>query len=284
VSSQNDSLQNQIANPTSVENTNLLDVLGGLASTAIFRTVNGSGYNAGAAAMYIGKNTATSRSINAAGTINASGADYAEYEFKRGDCGAIAKGQIVGFDTDGKLTDRFALAIRFGVKSTEPNIVGGDSWHTDAGDAPVMPVKPVDIGPAPSRAAGRMTTEQVAAADEHYLTALTAWRQENEDHAAALAQYEAEQAAYVAALADYEARVEALRATVDRIAYCGKVPVNATGAAPGQYLVPIATTDGGIDGVFVDQSSVTYEQYRAAIGQVSRIREDGRAEVVVKVF
>jgi len=70
----------------------------------------------------------TGRSINAGGTINASGADYAEYETKRDDCGTIEKGDIVGFDTNGLITDKWTNAVTFGIKSTNPSYVGGDTW------------------------------------------------------------------------------------------------------------------------------------------------------------
>ena len=70
----------------------------------------------------------TGRSINAGGTINASGADYAEYETKRDDCETIEKGDVCGFDSDGKITDKWANAVTFGIKSTDPSYVGGDNW------------------------------------------------------------------------------------------------------------------------------------------------------------
>jgi hypothetical protein len=73
------------------------------------------------------RNPSTSRSINAAGTINASGADYAEYMTKAGDF-SIAKGDVVGINADGKLTNVFADAVSFIVKSTDPSYVGGDVW------------------------------------------------------------------------------------------------------------------------------------------------------------
>lgn len=283
VNSQTDIYQSQIANFTAVENTNVLEVLGGIASSLSIRTVNVGGYAPGACAVYVGKNSSTSRSLNAGGTINANGADYAEYEFKRSDCGPLAKGQIVGFDSDGKLTDQFSLAIRFGVKSTDPNLVGGDSWHSLAGDRPVMPVKPADIGSPPPQPTGRMSPEQRAAADQLYLAEMAEWRGKNESYRAALAQYESEMAAYQAALTSYEEKVEAIRETVDRIAYCGKVPVNVTGAKPGQYIVPVASAGGGIEASLIDASALTLEQLRTTVGIVSRVREDGRAEVVVKV-
>ena len=72
-----------------------------------------------------------------------------------------------------------------------------------------------------------------------------------------------------------------VRATVDRISYCGKVPVNVTGAAVGEYIIP--TKDGdGIKGVCV--ANPTFEQYRNSVGQVRKILSDGRAEIVVKAI
>ena len=88
------------------------------------------GWNAAAQVMGIGKLTTNNRSINAAGTINASGADYAEYMHKDGDF-TIAKGDICGINANGKLTNVFADAVSFVVKSTDPSYVGGDSWGTE---------------------------------------------------------------------------------------------------------------------------------------------------------
>lgn len=105
---------------------------GGLAGNAIgmFAT-NGSGGNAAQCALRTGAHGVNSRSINVGGSVNTAGADYAEYEFKRDDCGAFAAGAVVGFDADGKLTDKFALAVMFGAKSTAPAIVGGDVWFAE---------------------------------------------------------------------------------------------------------------------------------------------------------
>jgi hypothetical protein len=91
------------------------------ASTAAY------GANGAASGMAIGKNSSTNRSINAGGTINASGADYAEYMTKSGDF-ILAKGDVVGIDANGKLTNVYADAVSFVVKSTDPSYVGGDTW------------------------------------------------------------------------------------------------------------------------------------------------------------
>jgi hypothetical protein len=159
---------------------------------------NNTAPNAANTIMRIGQANATGRSINATGTINASGADYAEYESNNGLM--IPKGAIVGFKADGTLTMTYADAVRFGVKSTNPALVGGDVWED--------------------------------------------------------------------------------RATVDRVAYSGKVPVNVRGAVPGGYIV--AVNDGGaIGGAFV--ADPTFEEYKRAVGRVNRILEDGRAEIAVIV-
>lgn len=97
-------------------------------------TVAAAGYNLLGAALFVGKNSSSSRSINAGGTINASGADYAEYMMKRDDCGVVPKGAIVGLDKDGLLTDKFDDAFSFVVKSTNPSLVGNDSWALEDQD------------------------------------------------------------------------------------------------------------------------------------------------------
>jgi hypothetical protein len=96
-------------------------------NTLISYVVQAEGYNAGATALKVGKNTTTSRSINAGGTVNASGADYAEYMTKASDF-VLAKGDVAGIDANGKLTNVFADAVSFVVKSTDPSYVGNDKW------------------------------------------------------------------------------------------------------------------------------------------------------------
>ena len=86
---------------------------------------------------------------------------------------------------------------------------------------------------------------------------------------------------YEAALAEWTKLHEASRAKVDRIAFSGQVPVNVTGATVGDYIVPVAGPDGGIAGEAV--TNPTFDQYRATVGRVWKILEDGRAFVSVKV-
>jgi hypothetical protein len=91
------------------------------------------GENAADAMMKFRADSTTTRSINAAGTINASGADYAEYMTKASDFN-VAKGDVVGVDSQGKLTNVFSNAISFVVKSTNPSYVGGDTWGSGFDD------------------------------------------------------------------------------------------------------------------------------------------------------
>jgi hypothetical protein len=94
--------------------------------------VNGvaTGANSGATMIKVNKDSGSLRSINAAGSINASGADYAEYMTKTGNF-VVAKGDVIGINADGKLTNVFADAVSFAVKSTDPSYVGNDSWGVD---------------------------------------------------------------------------------------------------------------------------------------------------------
>jgi hypothetical protein len=97
--------------------------------------VSQANYNAANAANKMGRDSSTLRSLNAGGTVNASGADYAEYMVKAGDF-TIAKGDVCGIDANGKLTNVFADALSFVVKSTDPSYVGGDTWGVELeGDA-----------------------------------------------------------------------------------------------------------------------------------------------------
>ena len=99
----------------------------GTARSAYVGIADTGGQNGANSALWVTKVGATGRSISAAGTINALGTDYAEYMVKTGNF-TINKGDICGIDVNGKLTNVFADAISFVVKSTNPSYVGGDRW------------------------------------------------------------------------------------------------------------------------------------------------------------
>jgi len=216
--------------------------------------VNNGGWNAADAAVKIGTNSVTSRSINAGGTINASGLDYAEYMTKSGNF-TIAKGDVVGIDAQGKLTNVFANAISFVVKSTNPSYVGGDNWGSAKNlglTDPIQPLKP----------------------NKNLLMSESDW-------ATAQETYQTELIAYNNLVAALKTATEAARINVDRIAFAGQVPVNVMGANAGQYIIPV-NDNGAIKGEAINNP--TFEQYQIAVGKVIAIESDGRAKIIVKVI
>jgi hypothetical protein len=107
-----------------------VDSYTGVPTFSVFYNSNTVAPNAANSTVKIGQMGATARSINATGTINASGADYAEYMTKAGDF-TLQKGDICGITRDGTLTNKFADAVGFAVKSTNPSYVGGDTWGSE---------------------------------------------------------------------------------------------------------------------------------------------------------
>lgn len=258
----------------------ILQVDGGAGSgiTAQFARVDANAFNGGAAAaLMIGNNTSNGRSISAGGTLNAQGADYAEYMTKAAGCGTIAKGDVCGVDRDGHLTKTWADAISFVIKSTDPSYVGGDTWGRSVGQRPegpgAEPTAPIVPPPAP------------ASDDE---ADVAAWHAIVAAYPAQLAAYQAAhdawadaKAAYDAALPAWEAALEVERQKVDRIAFSGQVPVNVAGDfAVGDYLVAVRDGDG-IKAVAVPDADITFDQYRRRLGKVWAVR-DGRAWVDVQ--
>jgi hypothetical protein len=243
-----------------------------------FRVAGGSyGNTSQHGGLRVTANAITGRGINTGGTINASGADYAEYLIKALLCGTIAPGQIVGIDADGKLTDKWDRAVTFVSKSTNPCMVGGDTWAQELGARPSAPVREMPVieqelvSPAvpADEASG---TPAIAAV---YRTVSIAPGDADEEWAA-------KEAAHAAEVQAFDAALETLRQTVDRIAFAGQVPVNVFGATPGQYIVPVQDGDG-IAGMAMDEDDMNLKQYMRSIGKVIAIEGDGRARIIVRV-
>lgn len=307
----------------------------GYGNTGVFYQCDTGSPNAASTALKLWS-AASGRSISASGTINASGADAAEYRKNNGL--TIAKGQIVGYKNDGTLTLTWSEATMARVKSTDPHIVGGDTWGTEdqVGARPVEPkftpppytgrVKPADLAPEPQApapfgltaptnpgdGAGAVaaavyalalrdyTAAQQAHADSvsAHAPALAAWQSAAAQHAQEMVEWEEHQSQhdavmraaqqqfdtvtmpqYLADKAAFEARLEAARQQVDRIAYCGIVPCNVTGAAPGHYIVATEGPGDSIVGVSVRRP--TEEQWSWVVGRCLRVLPDGRAEIDV---
>ena len=216
------------------------------------------------------------------------GNDYAEYIFKSPICGIVAPGQIVGITADNKVTDKWADAVMFSVKSTAPSFVGGDSWASDVGQRPSP-----QAGPAPSQPLRRedvITQQPVPGTNPpEYGDVVTEpgdtdveWAEKQAAYTAALAAHNIAVQQDAEAMATFDAALEVERQKVDRIAIAGRVPVNVLGAQPGDYIVPVQ--DGtGIKGIPVRQADLAHLQYLQAVGRVISIEPDGRAYVMVKV-
>ncbi len=270
------------------------------------------GYNAAASAISVGVYGPTGRSINTGGTINANGADYAEYVRKALNCGTILKGDVCGIDRNGELVRTWSDAVRYVVKSTDPSLVGGDTWagHLPPkpeapGAAPVMPVAPIAPAPlpaspiAPVRVDGEtdetfmpraadffaacVAYEALASEHTAYQEALAAYPELLAAHQTAYAAWQADVDAYDVDIHAWEGQLETARQCVDRIAFSGQVPVNVDDAtlaaceaalADGVAVYLVAVARGaGIGVVAVREADMTLAQYMKRVGAVWAIRE-----------
>jgi hypothetical protein len=254
---------------------------GPFSSTTKINLVDNQNYSATLAGMHLGSIISSNRSLNAAGTINASGADYAEYMYKDVDCGTIPKGAICGITKEGLLTDRFDKSISFVIKSTDPAYVGGDSWGHS--------VEPVRFTPEYTA----WISSKNALLNAEYYKPLPIEGESESEFVKRIEQWEAEVYSLTVAVAQeptqYESdewlawntAMEAKRQRVDRVAFSGQVPCNVMGAVSGDYIVPVRLDNGTIGGISV--KSPTFEQYISSVGKVWSVLQDGRAWVAVKV-
>lgn len=275
-------------NPKSINSIAAQFGLNGAAGVTV-RQQTGGGANSADCVMSVGKSSATNRSINAGGTINASGADYAEYMTKSERCGEIKPGDICGINSDGMLTDLFDEAVTFAIKSTNPCLVGGDDWHLEAMPkypseeydnwlkemTSQPPTKPMDDQLHNFIKAGYRYDMAQAAYDE----LMDSYRKETEAHNERRRylidnEPEKESQEYI----EWSIKREMARNAVDRIAFCGQVPVNITGGIPGQYLIPIKLGNGMIGGKFI--TNPTYEDYMSSVGKVLK-NENNNVTVIV---
>lgn len=249
--------------------------VGPFSSVTKINMPNNQNYSATLAGMHLGSVDSTLRSLNASGTINASGADYAEYMVKTAGCGEIQKGALCGVNANGQLTDKFDGAVSFVVKSTDPAYVGGDNW----GGVPAPEQFTGQYAKWVSDVQALTAAQPVQMADEDtddFTKRATQWSADLEKlQSQEPAQRESDE--WVAWAADLEKR----RQRVDRIAFAGQVPCNVTGAKAGDYIVPVRTSSGGITGTAVTKP--TFEQYAQAVGKVWKVMDDGRAWVAVKI-
>ena len=256
-----------------------------IANCANFFVSSGNFVNSSATNMSLSSNTVTGRSINAGGTINAIGADYAEYMHKASDCGVIAAGQVVGVNAQGQLTDKWADSVKFVVKSTNPCMVGGDNWAEHLGERP----DPVErTMPSTRLVLVSEATEEIPPTleefDGEFITATPGVPAKEAVYADEYVPGDTDEewAVKQAPSLAFEAKLQLARSKVDRIAFCGQVPVNVITAVAGQHVIPV--NDNGKIGIqLVNDDVVTFEQYRKSVGQVIALYPDGKAKVIVKV-
>jgi hypothetical protein len=227
-------------------------------TTGAFTTVTTSND----AVLLVGKGSGSNRSINAKGTINVNGSDYAEYMKKSRTDLVIKKGDIVGINNDGELTNVFSESIQFVVKSTDPSYVGGDSWNQGTVNTPKYP-------------SVMLRVDEYSNISSQDANLYTYWEEQNlYANTEQLNVYYEENEKY---LEDRNLH----RDPYDRIAFCGQVPVNVYNATPGQYVIPKQTDDDTIS--YELTNTPTFEQYQISIGKVIKIQEDGRAFIIVKI-
>ncbi|HXH27100.1 MAG TPA: peptidase G2 autoproteolytic cleavage domain-containing protein, partial [Candidatus Acidoferrum sp.] len=113
-----------------VSTTNLLTVyINGSGNFNVLDDANATGgWNTANTIVKMGKDSGTSRSINAAGSLNSNGADYAEY-FSQQSPGSLQKGDVVGLTTSGKAEKAQAGDQLIGVVSTNAGFVGNDLYN-----------------------------------------------------------------------------------------------------------------------------------------------------------
>lgn len=225
-----------------------------------------SGESGTAAIFKFAKDSSSSRSINAAGTVNASGADYAEYMRKEKVEDVFEKGEICGVTKDGLLTKSFKRSHSFVVKSTDPSYVGGDSWFNKRFEMrrPKFPKAP---SPVPAEEMNRKTIDRYELDIKLYQEAM--------------ARYEVDKPAYDLAYKAFNDEAEAARAWVDRIAFSGQVPVLIFGSAEaGDYIVPEEGVNDSIRGKSYKQEAIGFLQYKLRVGKIWKV-ENGKYTIAV---
>jgi len=70
--------------------------------------------------------------------------------------------------------------------------------------------------------------------------------------------------------------------TNEIVGFCGRVPVNCIGAQVGQHIIPAIDSSGNVASIGVDDSALTFEQYRASVGRVISINDNGLPVVILK--
>lgn len=221
---------------------------GGVSMIVLPRGDGGTtGWNSGPSILNVGR-TINSRSISTGGTINASGADYAEYrEVQPHLYENVEKGAMLGTDASGLMTDKWSETCgRVLFKSTTPNLVGNDQWGTEESICAKYDLPEVGEAVDGETADDKIDRKNRAA------DVAVAWELE--------------------------------RVKYDRMAFCGVVPtkVQATAEDIGKYVVPQEGDKDSIGYRLVSKRDLTLVDYIDSCGIVEGVKE-GYAIVLVKI-
>lgn len=248
------------------------------------------GENESPSAMRVRRNSQTQRSISAAGTINATGADYAEYVFKEIADDVFEKGEVCGVNSEGKLTKSFSRSRSFVVKSTEPSYVGNDIWSRSLGDSPLPPNENDFIDHEAFQEAVTQYESELEVFEKALEEYLKGERKDRPVFEMTMprkidyfnqSEFEEAKKQYGIQLELYNERLETERQKVDRIAFSGQVPCLVDGAvAAGDYIIVEQTPKDRIKAKAIPSSDITFEQYKNAVGQVWSVI-DGKVVIAV---
>lgn len=258
-----------------------------------------AGESTAVSAVYMRQSSATGRSASVAGTLNASGADYAEYkriaDWLVSSGAKVLKGDLVGFNAKGEVTTRWSESIKFAIKSTKPNLVGGDTWAKTPKPKAiacddikytglVKPSEPLEVlepdvvlkPDVEDFLDLEESVEYIEALEEYdtYLALMEKYKKyllDLEQYDLDVVQFEKDQEAHANALEKERQRVDALnkeafdewdaihqveRASVDRIAFCGIAPLNGNvECKAGDYIIPMEGEDDSIVWIALDKDA-----------------------------
>jgi hypothetical protein len=83
---------------------------------------------------------------------------------------------------------------------------------------------------------------------------------------------------------EFETVKEELRKMVDRIAFCGQVLVNISNTQPGDWIIPVESNNGGISLISINDSLLTFNDYKSSIGKVISIYSEDKALIIAKII
>lgn len=138
----------QIFHDVTQDNDQISCQIGHSGAPSSFYSVSGTGASSANTAFKVQKDNVTNRSINAAGTVNASGADYAEYMEKAYPFTCKA-GDILGINDEGKLVEDLTQSHSYALVSSDPSFVGNDKFESGS-DVEIV----VFCGDAPANVSG----------------------------------------------------------------------------------------------------------------------------------